>query len=148
MLSLRIITKSNNFKMKSGNSLYRFQAFETLFNYKWHSCISIFRCHMKVMTSNNFANSFHIFFFSVILERTIRIPRSLSVKANSILKGFLNKNPADRLGCNRESGFAEIMTHQFFRNYIDWELVSPFLYLVLLVTELPTLPIWLPFYKV
>ena len=87
-------------------------------------------------------------FFSVILERTIRIPRSLSVKANSILKGFLNKNPADRLGCNRESGFAEIMTHQFFRNYIDWELVSPFLYLVLLVTELPTLPIWLPFYKV
>ena len=95
---------------------------------------------MKVMTSNNLANSFHIF-FSVILERTIRIPRSLSVKANSILKGFLNKNPADRLGCNRESGFAEIMTHQFFRNYIDWELVSPFLYLVLLVTELPTLPI-------
>ena len=89
-----------------------------------------------------------IYFFSVILERTIRIPRSLSVKANSILKGFLNKNPADRLGCNRESGFAEIMTHQFFRNYIDWELVSPFLYLVLLVTELPTLPIWLPFYKV
>ena len=67
-----------------------------------------------------------LFFYSllVILEKTIRIPRSLSVKANSILKGFLNKNPADRLGCNRESGFAEIMSHQFFRNYIDWELVS------------------------
>ena len=63
-------------------------------------------------------------FLLVILEKTIRIPRSLSVKANSILKGFLNKNPADRLGCNRESGFAEIMSHQFFRNYIDWELVS------------------------
>lgn len=30
-------------------------------------------------------------FFSVILEKTIRIPRSLSVKAASILKGFLNK---------------------------------------------------------
>lgn len=64
------------------------------------------------------------YLFQVILERTIRIPRSLSVKANSILKGFLNKNPADRLGCNRESGFAEIMTHQFFRNYIDWELLE------------------------
>ena len=29
--------------------------------------------------------------------------------------GFLNKNPADRLGCNRESGFVEIMTHAFFK---------------------------------
>ena len=109
-----------------------------------------FHFQVSLMTTNNFANFilFIHFFFSVILERTIRIPRSLSVKANSILKGFLNKNPADRLGCNRESGFAEIMTHQFFRNYIDWELVSPFLYLVLLVTVWPTLPIWLPFYKV
>ena len=53
----------------------------------------------------------------VILEKTIRIPRSLSVKAASILKGFLNKNPADRLGCNRESGFVEIMTHAFFKVY-------------------------------
>ena len=49
------------------------------------------------------------------MEKTIRIPRSLSVKAASILKGFLNKNPADRLGCNRESGFVEIMTHAFFK---------------------------------
>ena len=29
----------------------------------------------------------------VILEKVIRIPRSLSVKASSILKGFLNKIP-------------------------------------------------------
>ena len=61
--------------------------------------------------------------FQVILEKTIRIPRSLSVKAASILKGFLNKNPADRLGCNRESGFMEIMTHPFFKT-IEWEGVS------------------------
>ena len=27
----------------------------------------------------------------VILEKTIRIPRSISVKAGSVLKGFLNK---------------------------------------------------------
>jgi len=60
------------------------------------------------------------YLFQVILEKTIRIPRSLSVKAASILKGFLNKNPADRLGCNRESGFMEIMTHPFFKT-IEWE---------------------------
>lgn len=32
-----------------------------------------------------------VFFCLVILEKTIRIPRSLSVKAASVLKGFLNK---------------------------------------------------------
>ena len=64
-----------------------------------------------------------ILFFSVILEKTIRIPRSLSVRAASILKGFLNKNPVDRLGCNSDAGFTEIMTHQFFKS-IEWELVS------------------------
>ena len=62
------------------------------------------------------------FFVSVILEKTIRIPRSLSVKAASILKGFLNKNPADRLGCHKETGFMEIMTHPFFKS-IEWEAV-------------------------
>jgi len=60
------------------------------------------------------------YLFQVILEKTIRIPRSLSVKAASILKGFLAKNPADRLGCNRDSGFMEIMTHPFFKT-IEWE---------------------------
>jgi atypical protein kinase C iota type len=57
------------------------------------------------------------------LEKTIRIPRSLSVKAASVLKGFLNKNPADRLGCHRESAFMDIVNHPFFKS-IDWELVS------------------------
>merc|ERR1719233_2546049 len=56
-------------------------------------------------------------------KKTTRIPRSLSVKAASILKGFLNKNPADRLGCHRDSGFAEIMTHAFFKT-IEWELLE------------------------
>ncbi|KAI5712190.1 hypothetical protein M8J75_006531 [Diaphorina citri] len=59
------------------------------------------------------------YLFQVILEKTIRIPRSLSVKAASVLKGFLNKNPLERLGCNREAGFQEIAGHSFFRN-IDW----------------------------
>eukprot|EP00088_Acartia_fossae_P047646 TRINITY_DN5169_c0_g1_i8.p1 TRINITY_DN5169_c0_g1~~TRINITY_DN5169_c0_g1_i8.p1 ORF type:complete len:609 (-),score=178.46 TRINITY_DN5169_c0_g1_i8:311-2137(-) len=63
------------------------------------------------------------YLFQVILEKTIRIPRSLSVKAASILKGFLNKNPADRLGCNREGGFMEITAHPFFKT-IEWELLE------------------------
>jgi len=63
------------------------------------------------------------YLFQVILEKTIRIPRSLSVKAASILKGFLNKNPADRLGCHKETGFMEIMSHPFFKT-IEWELLE------------------------
>lgn len=60
------------------------------------------------------------YLFQVILEKTIRIPRSLSVKAASVLKGFLNKNPIDRLGCHRETGFQDITGHAFFKS-IDWE---------------------------
>jgi len=60
------------------------------------------------------------YLFQVILEKTIRIPRSLSVKAGSILKGFLSKNPLERLGCHKDSGFMEIMTHPFFKT-IEWE---------------------------
>lgn len=63
------------------------------------------------------------YLFQVILEKTIRIPRSLSVKASSVLKGFLNKNPADRLGCNRESGFLDIINHPFFKS-IEWEMLE------------------------
>lgn len=62
------------------------------------------------------------YLFQVILEKTIRIPRSLSVKAASVLKGFLNKNPVERLGCHRESGFLDIVNHLFFKS-IEWELV-------------------------
>ncbi|XP_065338615.1 atypical protein kinase C isoform X3 [Cloeon dipterum] len=63
------------------------------------------------------------YLFQVILEKTIRIPRSLSVKAASVLKGFLNKNPADRLGCLRETGFIAIVEHPFFKS-IDWDLLN------------------------
>ncbi|MGH0128874.1 UNVERIFIED_CONTAM: hypothetical protein FKN15_036311 [Acipenser sinensis] len=57
----------------------------------------------------------------VILEKQIRIPRSLSVKAASVLKGFLNKEPKERLGCHPQTGFADITGHPFFRN-VDWDL--------------------------
>ncbi|KXJ81199.1 hypothetical protein RP20_CCG020973 [Aedes albopictus] len=63
------------------------------------------------------------YLFQVILEKTIRIPRSLSVKAASVLKGFLNKNPADRLGCNRNAAFMDIVNHPFFKS-IDWEALA------------------------
>ncbi|XP_021707067.1 atypical protein kinase C isoform X3 [Aedes aegypti] len=63
------------------------------------------------------------YLFQVILEKTIRIPRSLSVKAASVLKGFLNKNPADRLGCNRTAAFMDIVNHPFFKS-IDWEALA------------------------
>lgn len=69
------------------------------------------------------------YLFQVILEKTIRIPRSLSVKAGSVLKGFLNKNPQDRLGCHRESAFVDIAEHPFFKS-IDWEMVSCSLLLI------------------
>ncbi|XP_041378089.1 protein kinase C iota type-like isoform X1 [Gigantopelta aegis] len=63
------------------------------------------------------------YLFQIILEKTIRIPRSLSVKAASILKGFLNKYPKERLGCHPQTGFADIQSHPFFR-VIDWELIA------------------------
>ncbi|XP_071841171.1 protein kinase C iota type-like isoform X2 [Apostichopus japonicus] len=63
------------------------------------------------------------YLFQVILEKPIRIPRSLSVKAASVLKGFLNKNPVERLGCHPQTGFADIQGHPFFKT-IDWELLE------------------------
>ncbi|KAF7271829.1 protein kinase C iota type [Rhynchophorus ferrugineus] len=63
------------------------------------------------------------YLFQVILEKTIRIPRSLSVKAANVLKGFLNKNPADRLGCHGTESFIDITGHPFFKS-VDWDLLE------------------------
>ncbi|KAL7978635.1 hypothetical protein Chor_010678 [Crotalus horridus] len=60
---------------------------------------------------------------SFILEKPIRIPRFLSVKASHVLKGFLNKDPKERLGCQHQTGFSEIKSHTFFRS-IDWDLLE------------------------
>jgi len=59
------------------------------------------------------------YLFQVIREKVIRIPRSLSVKAQSILKGFLQKDPKERLGCDIDNGFQQIQEHPFFKT-IDW----------------------------
>lgn len=64
------------------------------------------------------------YLFQVILQKTIRIPRSLSVKAASVLKGFLCKDPTERLGCGkRPTGFLDIVAHPFFKA-IDWEMLE------------------------
>uniref|UniRef100_A0A915NCU4 protein kinase C n=1 Tax=Meloidogyne javanica TaxID=6303 RepID=A0A915NCU4_MELJA len=65
------------------------------------------------------------FLFQVILERQIRIPRNLSVRAANVLKGFLNKDQNERLGCkpDLEEGLNDIKTNAFFRYSIDWELL-------------------------
>ena len=59
--------------------------------------------------------------FQVILEKPIRIPRSLSVKAAAILKAFLQKLPDDRLGS--QNGLRDIQQHQYFKQ-IDWILLE------------------------
>lgn len=63
------------------------------------------------------------YLFQVILEKTIRIPRSLSVKAANVLKAFLEKKPTERLGCTGDDPFLDIAHHPFFRS-IEWEAVS------------------------
>lgn len=74
------------------------------------------------MTDNPDQNT-EDYLFQVILEKVIRIPRSLSVKASSVLKGFLNKMQQERLGCHPETGFQDIIDHAFFRS-IDWEILQ------------------------
>uniref|UniRef100_A0A3B3TFQ4 Protein kinase C n=1 Tax=Paramormyrops kingsleyae TaxID=1676925 RepID=A0A3B3TFQ4_9TELE len=76
-----------------------------------------------VGSSDNPDQNTEDYLFQVILEKQIRIPRSLSVKAASVLKGFLNKDPKERLGCHPQTGFADIMGHPFFRN-VDWDLMG------------------------
>eukprot|EP00117_Sycon_ciliatum_P017989 scpid58012/ scgid16774/ Protein kinase C iota type; Atypical protein kinase C-lambda/iota; nPKC-iota len=63
------------------------------------------------------------YLFQVILEKTIRIPRNISVRAGNVLKSFLEKNPKERLGCNPTTGYSDITSHIFFRN-VDWELME------------------------
>ncbi len=59
--------------------------------------------------------------FQVILEKPIRIPRSLSLKAASVLKGFLQKIPTERLGAI--DGIKEIQQHPYYKQ-IEWSLLE------------------------
>lgn len=68
--------------------------------------------------------------FHTILERQIRIPRHLTVRAANVLKGFLNKDPQLRLGCKKdiEEGMNDIKQNAYFRESIDWNAVSILLF--------------------
>lgn len=81
------------------------------------------RSPFDVVGSDNPDQNTEDYLFQLILEKPIRIPRSVSVKAASVLKGFLNKNPKERLGCVPDSGFEDIRVHSFFRQ-IDWEMLE------------------------
>ncbi|EHB00342.1 Protein kinase C zeta type [Heterocephalus glaber] len=78
------------------------------------------RSPFDIITDNPDMNT-EDYLFQVILEKPIRIPRFLSVKASHVLKGFLNKDPKERLGCRPQTGFSDIKSHAFFRS-IDWDL--------------------------
>ncbi|XP_003386485.1 PREDICTED: calcium-independent protein kinase C [Amphimedon queenslandica] len=58
--------------------------------------------------------------FEAIRNDEVLYPVWLSREANSILRGFLTKNPARRLGCQPGIGERQIKIHAFFRT-IDWE---------------------------
>ena len=57
--------------------------------------------------------------FDAIVKDEVLYPIWLSREATSILRGFLTKNPARRLGCQLGIGERQIKGHAFFRP-IDW----------------------------
>ncbi|KAI4809142.1 hypothetical protein KUCAC02_018052, partial [Chaenocephalus aceratus] len=57
------------------------------------------------------------------IGKTDQNPALVVCQAASVLKGFLNKDPKERLGCHPQTGFADIMGHPFFRN-VDWDLLE------------------------
>lgn len=53
--------------------------------------------------------------YKLILDEPVKLPRTLSDRARSILEGFLTKDPHTRLGCQILEGYhLEIKQHPFF----------------------------------
>lgn len=69
-------------------------------------------------------------YFIDILNNDLRIPKYLSEEAALVLKGLLNKNSIDRLGCHEDKGFSDVKGHPFFKT-IDWEMVNQTQFFVL-----------------
>ncbi|KFO26488.1 Protein kinase C iota type, partial [Fukomys damarensis] len=78
--------------------------------------------HLAESCGNRYKNSID-YRLQAILERDIFIPRCLSIKAVSVLKRFLNKDPAERLGCCPHRGFSDVQKHPFFRS-VNWEMME------------------------
>ncbi|CAD5217434.1 unnamed protein product [Bursaphelenchus xylophilus] len=57
-----------------------------------------------------------------VLNEQIRMPRSFSVRACLLLKGFLNKDPKQRLGSRSEvnEGLQDIKRAKFYKDLVDW----------------------------
>ncbi|XP_064623226.1 calcium-independent protein kinase C-like isoform X2 [Lineus longissimus] len=63
--------------------------------------------------------------FESILHDDVLYPVWLTKEAVAILKGFMTKNPAKRLGCVKAQGEEKaILIHPFFQEKIDWELLE------------------------
>ncbi|CAJ0577852.1 unnamed protein product, partial [Mesorhabditis spiculigera] len=64
--------------------------------------------------------------FEAILCNRIRFPSTLTNTAKAVLRGLLNKDPGERLGCNRDidQSLIDMQEHQFFKGHIDWELLE------------------------
>ena len=56
-----------------------------------------------------------------IMNGPLKLPRSISNNAKTLMVSLLNRNPTRRLGAGPE-GALEIMRHPFFTN-IDWDKV-------------------------
>eukprot|EP00761_Pharyngomonas_kirbyi_P012459 gb/GECH01012486.1/.p1 GENE.gb/GECH01012486.1/~~gb/GECH01012486.1/.p1 ORF type:complete len:482 (+),score=103.06 gb/GECH01012486.1/:1-1446(+) len=55
--------------------------------------------------------------YDLILKEPLTFPEHVSPEAQSLLRGLLERNASDRLGCQ---SFEDIKKHEFFRN-IDWD---------------------------
>ena len=60
--------------------------------------------------------------FNNIMNGPLKLPRSISNNAKTLMVSLLNRNPTRRLGAGPE-GALEIMRHPFFAN-IDWDKVQ------------------------
>eukprot|EP00116_Pleurobrachia_bachei_P003265 sb/3463527/ len=61
--------------------------------------------------------------FQYILNKAIRIPRWLSIKAGTVLRALLKRDPEERLACNPETGWQSLKSHPFFSD-LDWDLLE------------------------
>jgi serine/threonine protein kinase len=61
-----------------------------------------------------------------ILRKPIRFPGkySISMDAQQLIRGFLERNPSERLGGIRAGGLPALQDHIFFSDSTDWDLVT------------------------